>query len=126
MRNLTVVEMVMHMLTICANDDDQGTLNLVFAMGPTGASDTRGSLSTHGVICWGGRDTYKIREWSQAVAELTFPEREDENKYDEEHDSYGASNIFVMFCKPGFSAPCEEENFQENNDKILDADCLPV
>lgn len=91
----------MHNLTISANDDAQGTLDLMFVMGPTGASDTRGSLSTHGVICWGGHDIVAGR-LGQGVAELTFPdhdfdEDEDNENEHEEHDSYHANNISIMF-----------------------------
>jgi len=58
-----------------------------------------------------------IGKLSQNVAEFTFPERDDENESDEEHDSYDTRNTSVMFCKPGFSARCEDDNFQKTKTK---------
>lgn len=83
----------------------------MFVMGRTGASDTRGSLSMHGVICWGGHDII-AGKLGQGVAELIFPERDvEENEYDgnehEEHDSYDANNIFIMFKKDDSVILCE-------------------
>jgi len=90
--------MLMHNLTISANDDTQGTLDPMFVMGPTGASDTRGSLSTHGVICWGGHDI-AAEKLGQGVAERDFDEDESDENEHEEHDSYDVNNISIMLKK---------------------------